>query len=243
MRLYGFLFQWNGFSSERVGKAFEGDPFIYTLNEASKLTDITNKQGVKVPKPLPEKWRLIEFLSDEPLTKEDSDSAPRSLDRNSYPYWIYIRSNIETGAVIVASASFRITVQAVMTINTYILPKMQRRNIRVAELAERLLRQEARTEYFITLLTTDVPGYGDSVKSLSLEGDDIAGAGFFHFTSASNNVGDKQGLRYKNFTAKRIGLRPVDSRIECGRFGTENRIEFSDEGLQELEDFLGYVGV
>ncbi|MCV6596607.1 MAG: hypothetical protein OIF40_05915 [Mangrovicoccus sp.] len=213
------------------------------LEGAPKFTDLSSKQGVTIPKPLPENWSLVEFVSDEPLTKDDFDSQPKALDRNVYPYWVYLRTNPETGTVIVASATFRITIQAVMTINAYVLPKMQRRNIRVAELAERLLRQEAKTDYFMTLLTTDVPGFGESVKSLSLEGEDIVGAGFFHFLPPQSDSSSKQGLRYTNFTAKRIGLRPTNSRNECGRFGTDNRIEFSDDGLQELENFLNYVNV
>jgi hypothetical protein len=213
------------------------------LNGSPKFTDLSNKQGVTPPKPLPENWRLIECASDEPLTKDDFDSPPKAFDRKVYPYWVYLRTNHETGTVIVASSTFRITVQAVMTMNAYVLPKMQRRNIRVAELAERLLRQESKTDYFVTLLTTDVPGYGDSVKSLSLEGEDIVGAGFFNFLPPQSDANSKQGLRYTNFTAKRIGLRPTDSRNECGRFGTDNRIEFSDDGLKELESFLNYVNV
>ncbi|MDX8347388.1 hypothetical protein SLH49_05250 [Cognatiyoonia sp. IB215446] len=243
MKLYGFLFQWDGFAPHRVSPEAIGDAFLFSLNDVPKFSDISDRHGVVIPKPLPKNWRLFEFISNEPLTKDDSVKPPRTLDRNGYPYWIHIRTNMDAGTVIVAAATFRIAVQAVMTINAYVLPKMQRRNIRVAELAERLLRHESKTEYYVTLLTTDVPGFGEAVKSLSLEGEDIVGAEFFHFSNSTSNDSQKQGLRYTNFTAKRIGLRPIDSRSECGRFGTDNRIEFSDDGLQELEDFLKYVSV
>lgn len=242
MKLFGFLFNWNDFSRQMSGESTEQDSFVARLHKVPQFSDITDNQGVNQTSRLPKTWRLLNFRSNKALAGEELDGRLR-LDGDEFVYRIYVRANLETGSVIFASRRLSISEAAVMTQNTYVLPKLQRRNIRVAELSERLLRRDTITDYFVTFLSADVPGYGDSLKSISLEGEDIAGAGFFFFDDVSGSTEKKHGLHYSNFTARRIGLRPVDSRLECGRFGVDNRIEFSDDSIQELEDFLLYVNV
>jgi hypothetical protein len=242
MKLFGFLFSWAGYEgvSDEIDRTI--NPFVQNLKSVPQLSDISGKQGVNTASPLPASWRLVNFRSSKPLAGEDLDSR-RSLDNDDFIYRVFIRTNPHAGTVIFASRRFSISEAAVMTVNSYVVPKLQRRNIRVAELSERLLGQEIKTDYFVTFLSADVPGYGDSLKSLALEGEDIAGANFFRLPGQANSSASSGKLPFTNFTAKRIGLRPVNSRQECGRFGTDNRIEFSEEALQELEDFLAYVGV
>ena len=241
MKLYGFLFSWLGFSKDYVGSESKSMTFEAALGEVPQLTNITGRQGVQKASPLPKNWRLVNFRSHEALAGE-SDEKRASLDGDDYSYDLYVRLNPQAGTVIFASKRYKITEAAVKTFHTRDLPKLVRREIRVPELAKRLLLRGASTEYFVTFLNTNVPGFGESLNSMSLEGEDIAGAGFFRLEETRDNLAHP-GLSYSNFTARRIGLRPIDSRHEFGRFGTDNRMEFSDELLSELEDFLNYVKV
>lgn len=244
MKQFGFLFYWSGFSGEDIsnqGTSSSGE-FLDRINGVPQFSDITNRGGVRVPKDMPSTWRLLIFRSPKPLAGEDIDDS-RRLDGGDFPYHIYVRINPKAGTVIFASRRYSITEAAVMTFHTYTVPKMQRRNVRVAELAERLLTKTASTEYFITFINADVPGYGEALRSISLEGEDIAGTGFFIVGSDAEPSTTKGGLHYSNFNAKRIGLRPISSRSECGRFGADNRIEFSDESIGALEDFFSFVNV
>lgn len=242
MKLFGFLFNWGGYTQGHEVGSGNRDPFLVNLENVPQFLDITGKQGVNTSSQIPEAWRLLSFRSNRPLAGEDIESRS-SLDGDNFAYNVYVRTNLEAGTVIFASRRFSISEAAVMTLHTYVVPKLQRRNIRVAELAERLLGQTVKTDYFVTYLNTDVPGYGDSLKNLTLEGEDVAGAGFFRLGEQEDTKDESAGLPYANFTAKKIGLRPVKSRQECGRFGTDNRIECSDDALQDLEDFLGFVKV
>lgn len=242
MKLFGFLFSWGKLDGLPGNYAAVKNDYIEALREVPQFSDISGRQGVSLPAQLPDTWRLINFRSSKPLAGEDIENR-RKLDSSDFVYRVFVRVKGEAGTIIFASRRYSITEAAVMTMNTYLTPKMQRRNIRVPELSARLLENEGKTEYFVTFLNADVPGFGDSLRSISLEGEDIAGAGFFNFDNESGGRYESVGLNYANFTARRIGLRPIASRHECGRFGADNRIEFSDDAIQELEEFLTYVGV
>ncbi len=242
MKLFGFLFNWSGYSQENTSHNSGDDPLLQELKKVPQFSDISGRQGVSPSAALPDSWRLFSFRSNRPLAGEDLESR-KMFDGGDFVYNVFIRTNQKAGTVIFVSKRFSISEAAVMTLHTYIVPKMQRRNIRVAELSKRLLGPVSKTDYFITFLSTDVPGFGDSLKSMTLEGEDIAGARFFKLGNPETPKEASTGLPYANFTAKRIGLRPVDSRQECGRFGTDNRIECSDDALQELEEFLEFVNV
>lgn len=245
MKLFGFLFNWRGYSGigeDGVGRGSGGDPFLVSLQSTPQFSDVSGKQGVAVASALPETWRIVNFRSNKPLAGENPNEEDM-FEHDRFMYQVFVRLNRNAGTVIVASRRFSIAEAAVMTVNTYLRPKLVRRNIRVSELSKHFLGLEDRTSYFVTFLSTDVPGYGDSLRSLSLEGEDIAGAGFFKTDRDREMTDAVHSLPYSNFTAKRIGLRPVHSRVECGRFGADNRIEFSDDGIAELETFLLYVNV
>lgn len=173
MKLFGFLFNWSAYNQDHEFTRKSPNPFVDSLASVPQFADISGRQGVNTASPLPELWRLVNFRSSKPLAGEDVESK-RGLDGDDFVYRIFVRTNQKTGTVIFASRRFNISEAAVMTFNAYVVPKLQRRNIRVAELSERLLAQETKTDYFVTFLSTDVPGYGDALKSLSLEGADIA---------------------------------------------------------------------
>lgn len=243
MKQFGFLFSWSGFGPEvPSGQEPPFDEFSKRLNEVPQFTDITDRHGVARPKDMPSSWRLLSFRSLKPLAGEDLENSKR-LDSGDFPYHVYVRINAQAGTIIFAARRYSITEAAVMTFHTYTVPKMKRRNVRVAELAERLLTKRTTTDYFITFLNADVPGYGEALRSLSLEGEDIAGTGFFLLGEETEPTSTKGGLQYANFNAKRIGLRPVTSRNEFGRFGADNRVEFSDDSIGSLEEFFSFVNV
>jgi len=242
MKMYGYLFTWGGFSQHGAEEYSMPDPFVVGLHKVPQFEDITGKHGINVPGTLPGSWRVLNFRSPKALAGEDTEGRKR-LDDGDYIYRVYVRTNPTSGSICIASRRLSISESAISATNTYVVPKLQKRVIRVAELSERLLRGEVKTEYFITFLSADVPGYGDALRTLSLEGEDIAGASFFNFFEFAGALAGNQGLSYSNFTARRIGLRPVDSYVECGRFGADNRIEFFDDSIQELERFLNYVKI
>lgn len=244
MKQFGFLFHWGGFDGEKTSNSESplSNGFLKKIKDIPQFSDITARHGARVPKDMPSTWRLLSFRSPKPLAGEDVDDS-RRLDGGDFPYHVFVRINPKAGTVIFASRRYSITEAAVMTFHTYTVPKMQRRNVRVAELAARLLNKTTSTDYFITFINADVPGYGEALRSISLEGEDIAGTGFFIVGSDTEPSPTKGGLHYSNFNAKRIGLRPVTSRNECGRFGADNRVEFSDESIGALEDFFSFVNV
>ncbi len=235
MMLFGYLFRWSGFQ----GATDEANPFLSELSQVPQFTDVTGKQGVKVASEIPLMWHVLNFRSGEPLAGEEQDG--RML--KDYEYRVFVRVNPLSGSVIFASSRYKISDSAVATFNAYIAPKLQRRHIRVAELSERLFHQRSRADYFVTYFLADVPGYGEALKMLSLAGDDVAGAGFFSFDKSSQSSSQSGVLHYSDFTARQIGLRPIDSRQECGRFGGTGTIQFPDEAIQELDKFLIYANV
>lgn len=233
---YGYLLNWKGFN-DAIGRIDDTNKaFFEGVARVPQLENITGRSGVKVPK-MPKNWSVLLFRSSEPLGSETQTMTSLA----HYEYFLHVRVSKRSSSVLIASDSYKVADSAIATFNTYVVPKLQRRYIRVADLAERMFRQKSQTDYYVTHFLADVPGYGEALKSMTLTGEDIASAGFFDMEESGENNGN--GLPFSNFTARQIGLRPVDSRVECGRFGATGTVSFPPDAVDELDAFLNYANV
>ncbi|HEY6816429.1 MAG TPA: hypothetical protein VI168_12885 [Croceibacterium sp.] len=136
--------------------------------------------------------------------------------------------NERTRTVVVATMRYGITEEAIRYFNTYISPKLQRKVVNVRDLSEHLLDKGGEKQFAITHLLADVPGYGSALSLISLSGDDVGSTDFIDNQSSS-------------LTTRQIGVRSVESRVECGRFGSVGSVQFRTDQLDDLEAFLSYA--
>jgi hypothetical protein len=237
--LFGYLFRWRPLSEEDAvnsGASFLRD----AIKRVPQFDDVTGRHGVSAPRNLPDNWRIVIFRSRVAL---GDDEHINPID-GQFPYTVLLRESVENGTIVFAAKRYRITDAAVKTFNAYVVPRLQRRHIRVAELADTMMRGTSKLDYYLTHLAADVPRFGASLRSITLSGDDIARAGFFHSDVKGGTATMAEGFPYSYFTAKQIGLRAPGSKIsEFGKFGGTGAIQFVEEGISDLETFLGRVGV
>ena len=128
----------------------------------------------------------------------------------------------------VAGARYTVTEEAMRNFNTYVRPSLTRKVINIKSLTEHLFERGAERHFAVTHFNADVPGYGTALSSISLNGDDIGSADF---------LVDERG----NFTARQVGVRPLNHRSECGRFGSVGSVQFRTDLLDNFERFLVYA--
>lgn len=216
--VFGYIFEWDGLkpaeevpNSKRFAEALLSIKAFRPIEENS----ITRAR----------RWSVYRFLSPKPLLGEEPHHDGMG---HSYSYKIYVRVNEKTGTLVVAGSRFSVTEEVVRTFNTYIRPSLQRKVINIKGLSDHLLERGREKRFAVTHLTADVPGYGTAVNSISLTGDDIGGSDFLVTERAE-------------FTFRQIGVRPVDHRSECGRFGSVGSVQFRTDLLGNFEQFLVYA--
>jgi len=215
--VYGYLFEWDGFTSDEVKK-----PNSMRFKEA--LLSLSAFQGFRSVRKAP-RWSVYKFMSSKPLNGEELHSLPADF---RYSYEIYVRVNERTKTVVIAASRYTITEEAVRTFNTYLAPNLQRKIINIKELSEHLLEKGNRKQFAVTYLLADVPGYGSALSLISLIGEDIGSTDF---------LDDQRN----SLTTRQIGVRPIDNRTECGRFASIGSVQFRTDQLGDLEAFLSYA--
>ena len=237
MNLFGYLFTWDGFNLDEEKATSNPTLFDEALKSAKKFRDITKKDPSFSKLTIPPRWKVNYFQSTEPLAEEEPNLY------GYYDYRIYIRVNDKTDTVVIAANRYKITEAAVATFNTYVTPKLQRKVIGISELAENLFDERIPKKFAVTYFLADVPGYGSALRTIALAGDDIANAGFMsEYEQHIKHDGVEAGSgKSRNFTARQVGLRPINARYECGRFGNSGTIQFPDDSIPQLEAFLAYA--
>lgn len=216
--LYGYIFLWEGFSDSETDVP-NSKIFRDALKDISSFKSIPNERIIGSPR-----WSVYWFLSSKPLLGEEPDM----YRKDPYTYKILFRVNEKTDTVIIAGDRYSIAEAAVATFNTYINPNFKRKIVNISRLSDNLFKKGFEKFFAVTYLLADVPGYGAALNTIALHGDDIAEADFL----------SREAL---NFTARQIGVRPVDNRYECGRFGNLGTIQFRRENIPGLEKFLNYA--
>lgn len=214
---FGYIFTWEGFRSVD-GESDLADQFLGELGKSASFK-IERERRISSGR----RWQILKFASSVPLLGEERDMFP---DARFY-YRMYCRINKKTGTIILAAPRYLISDAAVQAINISINPNIRRKIINIKELSEYLLGPEPQS-FAITYYMADVPGYGSALNTIALYGDDIAAANFLAAERA-------------NFTARQIGIRPTSQRAECGRFGNTGSIQFRDENIEVLEEFLAHT--
>ncbi|MCO5159927.1 MAG: hypothetical protein M9939_02235 [Mesorhizobium sp.] len=216
--LYGYIFTWDGVQGEVEGKKALSEQFFSAVVALRQFKKIADRRGAHSTR-----WRRFLYESSHALLGEESGG----LFDHVWTYKVHFRVNDATGTVIIAAPRYAITDAVVQAINVKLTPNVRRKLINVAELSDHLLSPQAQ-QFAITYYMADVPGYGSALSTISLHGDDIAAADFL-----TKERGD--------FTARQIGVRPLNQRSDCGRFGNTGQIQFRDENLEMLELFLSYT--
>jgi hypothetical protein len=221
--VYGYIFEWDGFrpdeqsasNSERFGNALLSIR-LFTLPENPPK----GRGLVRNPR-----WAIYRFLSPKPLLGEEPHA--RGLG-HGYAYYVDVRVNEKTGTLVIAGPRYVVTEEVVRTFNAYIRPSLRRKVLNVKNLSDHLLERGSEKRFAVTHLTADVPGYGTAVSSIALTGDDIGGADFL--------VAERS-----EFTIRQVGVRPVENRAECGRFGSVGSVQFRTDLIDNFERFLVYA--
>ena len=217
--VYGYIFEWDGFNSKE-SSVTNTDRFKEQLLSVRSFQNFVDRKVT-----LAKRWSLYKFHSPKPLLGEESSALAMNAD---YAYSVYVRVNDKTGTLVIAASRYTVTEEAVKTFNVYIKPSLQRKVINIKGLSDHLLERGTEKRFAVTHLNADVPGYGTAVSSISLSGDDIGAADFLVDERA-------------DFTIRQVGVRPVDGRSECGRFGSVGSVQFRTELLGEFERFLSYA--
>ncbi|WP_146618634.1 hypothetical protein [Rhodoplanes elegans] len=213
-QLFGYIFDW-------CDPRTDAPLFLDALKQAT-LRDIRpygklDGSGVR-------RWEVMHFYSNRPLLGEEPvafDPAPK------YRYRLYVRVNSVTGSVILAASRYAITDAAVEIINRALTPDLRRRVLNINDIVQHLFRRDVQ-KYSVTYLMADVPGHKPLVNTIAIHGDDIGTSTFLL---------DER----KSFTARQVGVRPIQNKLECCRFGNSGSIQFWLEQSNALERFLAYA--
>ena len=237
MNLFGYIFDWSGFKPDKDMAGANFAQFEEAMLAARNFRDVSETGLSKSIVNVPPRWKVVLFQSSEPLAGEE----PNFL--GSFEYRLLVRVNEMTNSVIIAAARYKISDAAISTFNVYTTPKLRRKIIAIPDLASHLLDENVPKKFAITFFKADVPGFGAALRSITLEGDDVFGAGFLQRGFGSGQFAGEAavGGGLSVFTARQIGIRPINSRSECGRFGNNGTVQFSDDAIPQLERFLAYA--
>ena len=212
--LFGYIFTWDGFN--------QAEDDGYSESFLSKISNLKQFSKAGGRQPSTSRWKQLIFESMQPLLGEEPGFVP-----SPWTYKVHVRVNDKTGTLIIATRRYTVTDAVVQAINFNITPNIRRKVVNVGEVSEHLLAPSPQ-QFAITYYMADIPGYGSALSTISLHGDNIAAADFL--------VNER-----KNFTARQIGVRPLNQKNECGRFSNTGQIQFRDENLGMLERFLSYT--
>lgn len=216
-QLFGYLLGWDGFIAEKGAVDFS-DQFVEVTTGARNFS-VNESKSRRVPK----RWGVLNFDSPISLSKEDDPG----FVLNHYRYEIWYRVNEITGTIIIASDLYKITDAVVSHFNFFNKPNLSRKVMNIQGLCLDIMKKKI-DQYLLTYYLADVPGYGSSLRSIALYGDDIAEAGFLE-------------EERQNFSPRQIGVRPSENRYEVGRFGNTGTVQFSEERVALLEGFLSFA--
>jgi hypothetical protein len=221
--LYGYIFEWDGFVLDSNISNRE----VFT----SRIANVPNLSfWYNLKKNSSNRWIVLEFKSNRPLLGEHEDQSQQTIvgtQLRSYP--VYVRINEQTKTIIYASQRYTVTDASILAFNSFVTPNFRRRVIDIDRLSRRLLEVgQGNKRFCVTYYMADVPGYGAALNTVSLYGEDIGAADFLSEERA-------------NFTARHIGVRTTNSRIEAGRFTNAGAIQFRLEGIADLEKFLSFT--
>lgn len=217
--VFGYIFEWDGFDLDG-GTESNSKRFRDQLLSIKAFRPFENRTIQRA-----RRWAAYRFHSPRPLLGEEHDTLNMGGD---YPYNVYVRVNERTGTLVVAGARYAVTEEAVRTFNTYVRPSLQRKVINIKSLSEHLFERGTEKHFAVTHLSADIPGQGTALTSISLSGDDIGAADFLIEERTT-------------FTARQVGVRPIDHRTECGRFGSVGSVQFRTDLLENFERFLVYA--
>ncbi len=217
-QLYGYILNWNGYSENNGSTDYRQQ-----LHDA-----ISSAKDFQVDTAAPNKlqglWQDYIFNSTKAVVDHDKE---RMMFEGPYTYKFKVRVNSRNGTVIIVSAMHIITDAVINYFNYKNRPNLNRKIINIQKITQKLLIEKVR-DYAITYYLADIPGYGTSLKSITLYGTDIADAEFLEDERA-------------NFSARKIGIRPFSSPFESGRFSNNGIIQFRSENIKNLEEFLSYA--
>ena len=160
---YGYLFSWDGFGKKGIVKGY-GDEFRKLLVEMTNIKEGPEKKRLNV-----RGWISLKFLSGKPLLGED----PGFLRQSPFQYDVWVRVNEHTGNIIISAQRYSITESVVDFFNFKYSPHLRKMVIDVGKLTDYMFHSEEK-KFFITYFMADVRGFGPSLTSISLYGDDIA---------------------------------------------------------------------
>lgn len=216
--VFGYIFEWDQLNANE--NASNSKLFTEVFLSIKAFKAMEDHKFALAPR-----WSVFRFLSPKPLLGEEPHHDGMG---HSYSYKVYVRVNEKTGTLVIAGSRYSVTEEVVRTFNAYVRPSLQRKVINIKGLSDHLLERGTEKKFAVTHLTADVPGYGTAVGSVSLAGDDIGGSDFL--------VEERAKL-----TIRQVGVRPVDHRSECGRFGSVGSVQFRTDLLDNFERFLVYA--
>lgn len=224
--LYGYILTWEGYGVDQ--DAPYADQFDELLLQQESFSP--DHRGVARLNPA---WKSYWYatksaLHDHGIGADAEPSQSSVLAGATYTYPFMVRVNASNGTIIVVSTLYSITDAVIEYFNNAISPNLKRRIIDVHKVSQTLLDPGERKEYAITYFLADVPGYGSNLRSITLYGNDIAEADFLQ-------------AERRNFSARKIGVRPFASPRDAGRFNNYGTIQFRSENIDAFEDFLRYA--
>ncbi|MES2938927.1 MAG: hypothetical protein V4864_14675 [Pseudomonadota bacterium] len=199
-----------------------------TLVESELASNIAASPGVVRASSIPSvRWHELTFRSRNPLTQAEIDQAklPGFTVPAHYDYiiWMAVSHHVllcaESLAVVEAFAGRHLRRNGI---------HLRRTQIRVTELVRQLLATP--TQFALTHVHARIGGFGESLKTISMWGDDLGDAQF---------VRDSSNIMF----GTQCGLRRLDEERELLRLTNEGKFSFFyEEGrLKPIEGVLSYL--
>jgi len=224
--LYGYILSWGGYSTGSEAQTFPEQFATALLKHDSFSAD--TRGGSRVNPAWRGYWLSSKkALHDHGLSASSSDQASAIRDA-TYTYPFMVRVNAANGTIIIVSKLYDITDAVVDEFNYRNKPNLKRKVVDVQKVSQALLDETRNREYSITYFLADVPGYGSNLRSITLYGNDIAEAEFLK-------------SERKNFSARKIGVRPFNASSDAGRFNNFGTVQFRSEHINVFEDFLRFA--
>jgi hypothetical protein len=228
--LYGYILAWKGYD-----KSEEAPGFREQFREKMLVTDdfSSDSRGHHNPNNAWESYWLSSTVAlhdhgPDAVQKGTPNQTNSAVRNEPYTYSFRVRVNSASGTIIIVSTLYSITDAVIENFNSENSPNLQRQVVDIHKVSQELLSEERDRDYSITYFLADIPGYGSSLRSITLYGNDIAEADFLR-------------SERKNFSARKIGVRPFNGPYEAGRFNNQGTIQFRSENIGIFEEFLRYA--
>jgi len=228
--LYGYILAWKGYDKSKNAAGYR-EQFRDKMLETSDFD--LDSRGHHNPQDAWESYWLTSSVAlhdhgTESFQKGGPDQRNIAGSNGPFTYSFRVRVNSASGTIIIVSTLYSITDAIVENFNTENSPNLQRQIVDIHKVSQELLSGDRDRDYSITYFLADIPGYGSSLRSITLYGNDIAEADFMR-------------SERKNFSARKIGVRPFNGPYEAGRFNNQGTIQFRSENIGIFEEFLRYA--